>query len=54
MANLIKNYRQVLLDGIPPDWLALLFIGSYSIGIIVLMMWVFKRLDTTYARLAIQ
>lgn len=54
MANLIKNYRQVLLDGSLPDWNALGAIALFSVALIVVMMWVFRRLDTTYARLALQ
>ncbi len=54
MANLIKNYRQVLLDGVQPDWSALAVIALISIGVILAMMWVFRRLDTTFARLALQ
>lgn len=54
MANLIKNYRQVLLDGQWPDWGALLVICLFSAVLIVLMGLLFRRLETTYARLALQ
>ncbi len=54
MANLIKNYRQVILDGALPDWGALAAIALFSMALIVVMLWVFRRLDTTYARLALQ
>ncbi len=54
MANLIKNYRQVILDGAPPDWGALLNIALFSFVLIAVMMMVFRRLDTTYARLSLQ
>lgn len=54
MANLIKNYRQVLLDGQAPDWLALTVICLVSLVLIVIMILVFRRLETTYARLAMQ
>lgn len=54
MANLLKNYRQVLIDGQQPDWLALLAISALSLVVIGLMMLVFRRLDTTFARLALQ
>ncbi|MEM1412527.1 MAG: hypothetical protein AAGH19_09220 [Pseudomonadota bacterium] len=54
MANLIKNYRQVIIDGELPDWGALATISLSSAAVIVVMMLVFRRLDTTYARLAIQ
>jgi lipopolysaccharide transport system permease protein len=54
MANLIKNYRQVLLDGQWPDWTALATISLASLVLIAVMMLVFRRFDTTYARLALQ
>lgn len=54
MANLIKNYRQVILGGELPDFLALAVISLSSFVVIVLMMLVFRKLDTTYARLALQ
>jgi len=54
MANLIKNYRQVLLDGAQPDWLALAVICAFSLALVAIMIVVFRRLDTTYARLALQ
>jgi lipopolysaccharide transport system permease protein len=54
MANLIKNYRQVLLDGQAPDWLSLALICAFSLLLIAIMIYVFRKLDTTYARLALQ
>lgn len=54
MANLIKNYRQVLLDGQWPDWGALGIICVFSVLAIIIMAMVFRRLETTYARLAMQ
>lgn len=54
MANLIKNYRDVILDGQAPDLVALGTIALVSLVIIAFMMLVFRRLDTTYARLALQ
>lgn len=54
MARLIKNYRQVLMDGNWPDWGALGLIALFAMVVIVSMLWVYKKLDTTYARLALQ
>jgi lipopolysaccharide transport system permease protein len=54
MANLIKNYRQVIIDGQWPDWSALTIIVLVSLLLIAGMMMVFRRLETTYARLALQ
>ena len=54
MARLIKNYRQVLMDGAWPDWGALGLIILASLLVIAITLWVYKKLDTTYARLALQ
>lgn len=51
IANLIKNYRQVVIDNQLPDWSALLYISAVSIIIIVLMFYYFRKTDTFYARL---
>jgi lipopolysaccharide transport system permease protein len=54
MANLIVNYRKVLLeDGIPMT-VSLLVIFSASIFVIVLMYLVMKRYDNTLTRLALE
>ena len=54
MANLIKNHRDVLIHGQFPDWSALLGIAMFSIVLIVVMLLIFRRYDSTYARLIIQ
>lgn len=54
VANLIKNYRQVLMDNMAPDWVALVNIGMVSLTLIILMAMFFKRTDASYARLVIQ
>jgi lipopolysaccharide transport system permease protein len=54
IANLIKNYRQVLMHNTLPDWSALAYISLASILIIVIMAWYYKRTDTAYARLIAQ
>lgn len=54
MANLIKNYRQVLLDNQWPDWGALAAIALFALALTVVMLTILKRQDTTYARLVIQ
>lgn len=54
MANLIKNYRQVVLDDVPADWLALGTIAGLSLVLIVVMLGVFRRYDTVYARLVVE
>jgi lipopolysaccharide transport system permease protein len=54
IANLIKNYRQVLMDGMLPDWSALGAICAASITLIVIMTVYYKKTDTVYARLIAQ
>ncbi len=54
IANLIKNYRQVLMDNLPPDWLALAGISFFSMIFIVAMLAIYRKVDTTYARLVVQ
>ncbi|REL30201.1 ABC transporter permease [Thalassotalea euphylliae] len=54
IANLLKNYREVLLDNSVPDFYAL---GTITMGsavlILLVTMW-FKRHESTYARVVIQ
>jgi lipopolysaccharide transport system permease protein len=54
MANLIKNYRQVVLDSQPPDWAALGLIALASVLVVAFMAWFFNRNDTLYARLVVE
>ena len=54
LANLIKNYRQVLMENTLPDWTALGNICLGSIVLIVVMTLYFRRTDTIYARLIAQ
>jgi len=54
VANLIKNYRQILMDGAYPDWSALGAISLIS-GLLILMLFLyFRKTDTLYARLIVQ
>ena len=54
MANLIDNYRRVLLDGVQPDWLALLSIAAFSVVVSIIVLSLLRRYDATYNRLVIQ
>lgn len=54
MANLIKNYRQVVLDNQLPDWDALAAIALVSLLLAATMMVVYRRFDSAYARLVTQ
>jgi lipopolysaccharide transport system permease protein len=51
VANLIKNYRQVLMENNIPDWSALGYICLFSIILILIMNRYYRTTDTLYARL---
>jgi len=54
LANLIKNYRQVLMEHTLPDWAALGGICLFSLVLIAVMTIYFRKTDTIYARLVAQ
>lgn len=54
MANLIVNYRKVLMEDTVPMIESLVFISLASILIILLMNWVIKRHNNTLTRLALE
>ena len=54
IANLIKNYRQVLMENTLPDWSALMGICLASAVVIASMMLYFRKTGTIYARLIAQ
>lgn len=53
MANLIENYRRVILDNLPPNWTWLLMISGISMLLTVSIAMFFKKYDKYYARLAV-
>ena len=54
MANLIKNYRQVLMENTLPDWAALAAISLGSVALLLVMALYYRKTDTLYARLIAQ
>ena len=54
VANLIKNYRQVLMDHQQPDWAGLAWIGLGSAIVIFIMLGIYRRADTAFARVVVQ
>lgn len=54
LANLIRMYREVLMEGLWPDWLDVAGIASASGLVIVLMIWVYSRIGSKYPRLVLQ
>lgn len=54
MADLIRNYRQVLMENLPPDWSSLWSILIQSIIVILVCGVFYRKTDTVYARLVSQ
>ncbi len=54
MANLIEQYRQVLLHGQQPDWTSLVLIFVLSMMLFLFAASFIKKFDQAYPRLAIQ
>ena len=54
VANLIKNYRQVLMQNTLPDWTALAVISLASAALIIVMTQYYRKTGTVYARLIAQ
>jgi len=54
MANLIKNYREVLMYQHWPDWVALANIFLFSIVVLGLCVLFLQKHRTTYARLVLE
>ncbi len=50
IANLLHQYRTVLIDGSAPDFLSLLFISVFSLLLIISSVFLFKRYDRHYPR----
>lgn len=54
IANLINNYRQVLMYQQWPDWQALAIISLASLVLIVLLATILRRRNATYARVILE
>lgn len=53
MADLIMMYRQVLLDGVPPDWRHLFGILFFSMATMILAVWLLRRFDRVYPKIVL-
>lgn len=51
MAVLITIYRKLLLEGVPPDWMQLLFVTLFSLSILLLAVFLFHRFDRIYPKI---
>lgn len=54
IANLINNYRGIIMEYAPPDWITLGVISLSSLVVIFFMTNYFRRVGTLYARLIIR
>jgi lipopolysaccharide transport system permease protein len=54
LANLITQYRNVLMLNQYPDWTALLIIAVVSGTVFFSLVWLLRRIDSVYPRLVIQ
>ena len=54
MANLIVNYRTVLMHNAAPDWVSLTLICLLSLIVILLMVNLYDKINSKFARLVIQ
>ena len=54
VANLLNNYRLVLIDGVRPDLVDLAIIALVSILIVLLCMGAYRKADHIFTRLVIQ
>jgi lipopolysaccharide transport system permease protein len=53
LANLIKNYRDILLYNQWPDWQSLCYMTIFSLFAICIMILIFRKLDHIYPRIVI-
>jgi lipopolysaccharide transport system permease protein len=51
MAALITMYRKLLLDGLPPDWHQLFLVILFSLIVLSLALWLFRRFDRVYPKI---
>ncbi len=54
IANIIRLYREVIIDNAWPDWTALLLISLVSVCFLCLFSWILHRNDSRYARLVLE
>lgn len=54
MANLIRSYRDVMLDGVWPDWSSLAIMSTCCALLLVVALLILKRLDPVYPRLVLE
>jgi len=50
MAVLIESYRNVLLDGVWPNWYRLAYVGLFSTVLILIALRIYKKIDLTVVK----
>lgn len=48
VAGLVKNYREILIYGVWPDWMYLAKVALFSLALCMFALWLVRRLDRTY------
>ena len=51
MAVLIVMYRDLIIKGIPPEWLQLALIILFSITVLMTAVWLFRRFERVYPKI---
>jgi lipopolysaccharide transport system permease protein len=51
MAVLIMMYREIIIDGVPPNWLHLFFIMVFALAVLLLAIWLLYRFDKVYPKI---
>lgn len=51
MACLITMYRQLLLNGIQPEWKLLFYVVLFSFSVLILSIWILRRYDREYPKI---
>lgn len=54
VAQLIKAYRQVLLESMPPDLLPMVCLSAVSVLVVAGMAWMFRAMRYTYPRIVLE
>jgi ABC-type polysaccharide/polyol phosphate export permease len=49
-ATLFTAYRDAIYEGVSPNWLSLVILAGVSIGLLLLTLWYFKRVEPAFAK----
>ena len=54
MAGLLREYRQILISGMWPNWLYLSYVLMLALGVLLFSLWLISRLDHIYPKVCQQ